>query len=270
MNWYVIIVGNEFSGNAGQIARTMGNFNFNNLVLVNPLWEDPIQGLVFAHTPEGLEIFDKRKTFNSLDSAINELNLTTTIAFTRRSGKIRQINFNHRDFFTNFFSNLTANHLNNPSLNIGLVFGREKSGLTAEEIEKCSVLVYIPTNPESPSLNLAQSVAIILETIYHHMTKYDVAYLKKIKLIVHDQSSIEEREEFYKDIVNAAKKRKLFIKNDAKSFKRLFERIFSSPVISSKDLKLLKSMLMRFIFADYDDKNKSVDLKTNSENDEYK
>ncbi len=257
MNFYVILVGNEFAGNAGQIARTMANFDFNNLVLVDPNWDDPMQGFVFAHTPEGLEVFDKRKVFNSLDDAIKSLNLTTTIAFTRRSGKIRQINFSHRQYFEKFFENLRKEDFQNPNLNIGLVFGREKTGLTSEEIDRCSVLVYIPTNPSSPSLNLAQSVAIILETIYFYIKKEDPDYLKKLKIIIHNPSTVEERDEFYKEIIKAASKRKLFIKNDEKSFRRLFERIFSSPIISSKDLKLLKAMLMRFVFAEYDKKNRT-------------
>lgn len=266
MNWHIILVGNEFAGNAGQIARTMGNFGFENLVLVDPLWDDPIQGFVYAHTPEGLEIFDKRKVFKTMDEAIDKLGLSTTIAFTRRSGKTRQINLNHREYFEKFFENLAFEQFSNTDTNIGLVFGREKTGLTSDEIEKCSVLVYIPTNPKSPSLNLAQAVAIILETIFYNTLKYDKDYLKKLNLITHEPSTQKERDDFYKEIIKAAKKRKLFIKNDEISFKRLFERIFSSPIISKKDLSLLKSMLMRFIFAEYiertdksiDDKNKNI------------
>lgn len=264
MNWYVILVGSEFAGNAGQVARTMGNFDFENLALVNPLWDDPIQGLVYAHTPEGLQIFDNRKTFNNLDEAINKLNLSITIAFTRRSGKNRQINYNHREYFTQFFENIDKNKFDKNydlnSLNIGLVFGREKTGLTAEEIEKCSHLVYIPTSPKSPSLNLAQAVAIILETIFYETKVKDEKYMENIKIVTHKPSTKEERDRFYKEIINAAKRRKLFIKNDETSFKRLFERIFSSPIISSKDLNLLKAMLMRFIFADYNyDYNNDID-----------
>lgn len=266
MNWYVILVGNEFAGNAGQIARTMGNFDFENLVLVSPLWDDPMQGFVYAHTPQGLQIFDNRKTFNDLDDAIKELNLSMTIAFTRRSGKTRQINYNHREYFKNFFENINKNKLYKNydlnSLNIGLVFGREKTGLTAQEIEKCSHLVYIPTSPKSPSLNLAQAVAIILETIFYETRVKDEKYTENIKIVTHKPSTKEERDSFYKEIISAAKRRKLFIKNDETSFKRLFERIFSSPIISSKDLSLLKAMLMRFIFADYNyDENKNDDDK---------
>ena len=43
----------------------------------------------------------------------------------------------------------------------GDVFGRERHGLTNEEMQRCQFLVNIPSNPEYSSLNLAQAVQII-------------------------------------------------------------------------------------------------------------
>jgi len=43
---------------------------------------------------------------------------------------------------------------------IALVFGREKSGLTGREVMLCQRTASIPTWPEFPTMNLAQSVAI--------------------------------------------------------------------------------------------------------------
>ena len=43
---------------------------------------------------------------------------------------------------------------------LGIVFGREKSGLTAREVMLCQRTASIPTWPEFPTMNLAQSVAI--------------------------------------------------------------------------------------------------------------
>jgi len=46
------------------------------------------------------------------------------------------------------------------------VFGREQSGLTNEELERCHALVHIPSNPEYSSLNLAQAVQVIAYEVY--------------------------------------------------------------------------------------------------------
>jgi len=47
-----------------------------------------------------------------------------------------------------------------------LVFGRESTGLTREELAKLDFLVSIPANPEYPVLNVSQAVAIFLWEIW--------------------------------------------------------------------------------------------------------
>ncbi|MGQ0562166.1 MAG: RNA methyltransferase [Gemmatimonadota bacterium] len=44
---------------------------------------------------------------------------------------------------------------------IALVFGREDTGLTTEQIDKLDRLITVPTNPRHPSLNLAQAVLLV-------------------------------------------------------------------------------------------------------------
>ncbi len=45
---------------------------------------------------------------------------------------------------------------------LALIFGRESTGLTREELGRADYLVTIPANPEYPVLNLSQSVAVFL------------------------------------------------------------------------------------------------------------
>ena len=44
---------------------------------------------------------------------------------------------------------------------LALVFGPEASGLTNEELALCHLRVHVPTDPDHPSLNLAQAVLIL-------------------------------------------------------------------------------------------------------------
>jgi TrmH family RNA methyltransferase len=46
-------------------------------------------------------------------------------------------------------------------VDVALLFGRERHGLTNEEMQRCQYLVNIPSNPAYSSLNLAQAVQII-------------------------------------------------------------------------------------------------------------
>ncbi|HTC22941.1 MAG TPA: TrmH family RNA methyltransferase [Gemmatimonadales bacterium] len=49
---------------------------------------------------------------------------------------------------------------------VALVAGREDSGLTNDELDRCDILVTISTDPGHPSLNLAQAVAIMAHELW--------------------------------------------------------------------------------------------------------
>lgn len=57
---------------------------------------------------------------------------------------------------------------------IGMLFWRERNGLTNREVEKCGFLMTIPSDPSSPSLNLAQSVMSCktAECLFHLSVSY--------------------------------------------------------------------------------------------------
>jgi tRNA/rRNA methyltransferase len=44
---------------------------------------------------------------------------------------------------------------------IALVFGNERTGLSNDDVERCSALAHIPANPAYSSLNLAQAVQVL-------------------------------------------------------------------------------------------------------------
>ncbi|MGL4859164.1 MAG: TrmH family RNA methyltransferase, partial [Enterobacteriaceae bacterium] len=49
---------------------------------------------------------------------------------------------------------------------VALVFGRERVGLTNEELQKCHYHINIAANPDYSSLNLAMAVQIVAYEIY--------------------------------------------------------------------------------------------------------
>lgn len=245
--YYIILVNNEFPENVGFISRLMSNYNFIDLILISPQWDDYKKAGYFAHTKEGIDILNNKKIFSSLKDAILKLELNLAIGFTRRAGKNREIFDNYRDYFKDFFKKKTFK-----SNKIGLIFGRENTGLLDEEIKLCNTLLYIPTYSKSPSMNLSHAVSIILNELFYYRSSKNSIKSNLVLDIegIFKPSTIIERENFYNDIFKKSSIKKLFIKNDLDSFRRMFERIFSSPIISKKDLELLKRLLLRFLFAD--------------------
>jgi len=53
-----------------------------------------------------------------------------------------------------------------PETEVALVFGREHSGLSNEELELCNYLVHIPTNADYSSLNVAAAIQVLSYELY--------------------------------------------------------------------------------------------------------
>ncbi len=149
-SFYIVLVEPKYEGNIGSVARVMKNFGFKNLVLVDP---PELEGEARAMAMHGRELLEQADHFVSLSEAATEIDfLVATSAQVAGDGNSLR-------------SPILPWQLDNALKSkgkIGLVFGREDYGLFNEEIELCDVLVAIPANPEYPTLNLAQSVGVLL------------------------------------------------------------------------------------------------------------
>jgi tRNA/rRNA methyltransferase len=135
--------------NLGSIARVMKNFGFENLVLVNPQCD--------RTSADALKMAVHAKEI--LESAV----IAATLPEALR-GCVRVIATIGRDYSPNVPLENPRTALpwlmETPENPTALIFGREDRGLTNEELNYAQRLVYIPTNPDYPSLNLATAVAL--------------------------------------------------------------------------------------------------------------
>ena len=49
---------------------------------------------------------------------------------------------------------------------VALVFGNETRGLSRDDLDRCDLVIRVPTNPDFPVLNLAQAVAILVSMLH--------------------------------------------------------------------------------------------------------
>lgn len=133
------------------VCRAMANFGADDLRLVNPcahLHPEAHKFAVFASP-----LLGKARVFSDLPSALADLHLS--VAATRRKGRLRGELMSVSET-PGLLESLGA------AERLGLVFGREDSGLTTEEVGLCSHAATIPSDPEKGSLNLAQAVLVFL------------------------------------------------------------------------------------------------------------
>jgi tRNA/rRNA methyltransferase len=154
-NIRVVLVEPQHAGNIGGVARAMKNMALSRLVLVNPADHLAMEARMMAM--HALDILQQAQVVGSLSQAVADAGYV--VGTTRRLGKSRQAQQTSRSIAP-LLLELAAS---NP---VALVFGREDSGLSNDELARCHELISIPAHPTFGSLNLAQAVLLVCYELY--------------------------------------------------------------------------------------------------------
>ncbi len=150
MSPVLVLVNPQDIVNIASAVRIAKNFGIERMRLVNPETFDPwrIEGIAHnsAAFVAGIEIVD------SLDAAVADCVYVAVLTARGRTAKRRTIR--PREAAVELVAHAEAGP-------VAMVVGREDRGLTNAELDVGHVLVTIPTDPRSSSLNLAQAVAIM-------------------------------------------------------------------------------------------------------------
>ena len=154
----IVLVEPHVPGNIGAVARVMKNFGFKDLVLINPQTAFTDETYKFALKAQ--DLLTRAETYHSLEEFLPKvvyvLGTTARICTDRGSTDARIAISSYDQRLRNIIDFQG---------DVAILFGREDSGLTNEEINLCDMTVHIPTSEEYKALNLAQAVAIILYSI---------------------------------------------------------------------------------------------------------
>ncbi|MBS3143202.1 TrmJ/YjtD family RNA methyltransferase [Candidatus Woesearchaeota archaeon] len=145
----IILHGIEHPGNLGAVCRSMKNFGFKDIVLVNPVCK-PSDQEARNRAKHAQDILKKAKLMSA--GALKEYDCVIgTTALVGTDYNIPR-------------SPLTPEHLASMRLpkKTAIMFGPESSGLTNAQLRECDFVVTIPSTKKYPTLNLSQAVTIIL------------------------------------------------------------------------------------------------------------
>jgi tRNA/rRNA methyltransferase len=150
MNISFILVEPAVPENVGAAARAIKTMGFSDLRLVNPCNHLDMKAKMLAHASH--DILENAKIYPILSEAIADLDFVIATSAKQRWVKLDIIPSNQIQKFLEDKENSISR--------IGIVFGREESGLTNEEINLCNRVSTIPLASPYPSVNLAQTVMI--------------------------------------------------------------------------------------------------------------
>ncbi|MEW9615273.1 RNA methyltransferase [Shinella sp. S4-D37] len=148
----IILVHPQLGENIGMVARAMANFGLAELRLVNPRDGWPSEKAISAASKAD-HVIEAAKVYPSLEAAVADLEFVYATTARDRYGykEVRSPVVAADDLRTRFRAGEKT----------GILFGRERTGLTNEEIALADELVTFPVNPAFASLNLAQAVLLM-------------------------------------------------------------------------------------------------------------
>jgi tRNA/rRNA methyltransferase len=145
----IVLLSTSHPGNIGSAARAMFTMGLSRLVLVNPRrFPDPE---AHALATGATSLLDAANVVPSLDEALAGAALTIGLSARPRefAGQVLSM----RDAARRAIADAATSE-------VALVFGTEMSGLSNDELARCTVVATIPSNPAYASLNLAAAVQV--------------------------------------------------------------------------------------------------------------
>ena len=216
----------QLSENIGACARAIKNFNFKNLVIINPKPIFP-NDKILATSVGAKDIIINSKVYKEMESAVKKVDYVIATTSRFRNKNIKHINLNE-------LSKINFNK------KVAFLFGSEASGLSNNEISYANYTMQIPTNPNFKSLNLSHSVIIVAQLVASLIKLKVSKYSKSKKVILASKKDVQamlnlciknlENKNFFKQL----EKKPIMLEN--------LRSIFYRMELSQKESRILSSV----------------------------
>ncbi|MCB1801257.1 MAG: RNA methyltransferase [Gammaproteobacteria bacterium] len=149
-NLRIVLVQTSHPGNIGATARAMKNMNLQRLVLVAPRVFPSEEAE--ARAAGAGDVLEQAVVVETLAQAVADCR--TVIG---ASARLRSVSWPQLDPR----QSAQLAHAEAAQAPVAMVFGRESAGLSNDELDLCTHLMHIPTNPAFSSLNVAMAVQVM-------------------------------------------------------------------------------------------------------------
>ncbi|WP_317706710.1 RNA methyltransferase [Methylomarinovum caldicuralii] len=223
----IVLVETSHPGNIGAAARAMKNMGLYELALVAPKCFPHHEATARAAGAD--DVLAQARCHASLAEAVADCQLV--IGTSARQRTIQWPLLTPRQCA----EKVTAEP---PGHRVALVFGRERSGLTNEELDLCQFGLHIPCNPDYSSLNLAAAVQVVAYELFL-AGKAMPSEGREARLATH-----AELESFYLHLAQALNDIGfLHSSKQAPSIMRRLRRLFGRARLEKREVDMLRGIL---------------------------
>ena len=230
----IVLVGTQHPGNIGSAARAMKTMGLSQLVLVAP--EKAPDRDTHAMAAGADDLVDAAPVFASLAEAVADCRWV--LGATARNRRIQLEPLHPRDAA----QRAVAATASGP---VALVFGRERTGLTNEELQLCHAAVHIPSDPAFSSLNLAAAVQVLSYELRCALLGNAATEESAVRTAppVEGAASHAELEGFFAQLGEALEQIDFHKGRAPDSAMRKLRRLYLRANLDSADVRLLRGVL---------------------------
>ncbi len=230
-NIRIVLVNTSHAGNIGATARAMKNMCLSQLFLVNPANYPSPEATARASGAD--DVLARATVCATLDEAL--AGCLWVVGATVRPRAIGWPTLTPRDAAPEVINRAVAGP-------VALVFGRERMGLTNEEVDKCQALVTIPGNADYSSLNVASAVQILAYEI--HLAALAAEDLPSKEISERGvPSAADDMERFYVELEKVLVGIGFLDPDNPRKLMRRLRRMFGRTGPDSNELNILRGML---------------------------
>ncbi|WP_126664646.1 RNA methyltransferase [Haloterrigena salifodinae] len=229
----VAVVDAQFPGNVGTIARAMKNFGFEDLLLVDPPELDP-DGEAYGFAGHAREDVLPNATEISFDRLVAEYHTIGCTAVTNEDDR------SHVRFPFSTPADL-AERLPTVEAPTALVFGRERVGLTNEELARIDEICSIPASAEYPVLNLGQAATITLYELRSLALDDDETQLPDVERVRAPEPTVDRLYDQWADLLGEIN----HPEEKRDKTMRMLRRVFGRADLTEREANTLLGILRR-------------------------
>lgn len=225
----IVLVNTSDCRNIGSAARAMKTMGLKNLTLVDPI-EMP-NGQAQALAAGATDVLADLTVVDTLEEAVKDCGLV--VGTSARSRTLPWPMLDPRECGEKMIAEA-------PQYPVALVFGRESSGLTNEELQLCHFHVQIPANPEYSSLNLAMAVQTLSYEVRMAFLAQENAQYEKEET---EYPVVEETERMFEHFEQALKATGFIVPSHPGLVMTKLRRFLNRARPDVKEVKMMRGIL---------------------------
>jgi len=226
-NIRIVLVNTSHPGNIGAAARAMKNMGLSKLYLVEPNRFPDADATARASGAD--DLLANATVCDSLAEAISGCSVVMGA-----SARLRRLPWPLREPREAAAEIVSAAE----TAPVAIVFGREHSGLTNDELEQCNALVHIPCNEEYSSLNVAAAVQVISYELFLALRDFAPEANDQLEL-----AKADELERFYTHLEQTLIDIDFLDPENPRLLMRRLKRLFSRASLEQTEVNILRGVL---------------------------